>query len=432
MPYAFSIIRIFLVTLGLLTLSFFNILKSLGGYEHPGDKFGFVLGSVLGSFGISLVMEFILFLITRKGRDQVKKSYQKKENLEDAEHITKQSYFSDVEIEKMEGKFLNFGELLFNVLKLFRRSWLKAWLRPVLWVLLLLLSFVFGAFVLGLFFALIYNILIIYNNYIALIILFLVIAAVAISAYLLLIWGLIQASIRNLVLIDNKNASFWRHGFDIWSIFCKRLGVAFLFFSINFAFTILYLQLQILNLFIDYRNVLSWLVLLAYASLVAWFNYTIFLILSLVTFKDFNVMQSVRATLAIIKGNFKRIFFRYFWISLIGVLVMAIFSGISFLIVYQMFMFNLTEGYSDLIFNLEAIFVVMMLLLFIWILYTIFYYIQYTSFTNLIHFAKLKSANHYNWTGRKYKLFNTVVIISIFIFLFEFSYYPVLAKDFEL
>ena len=101
---------------------------------------------------------------------------------------------------------MNFGELLQNALKLFRRSWFKAWLCPVLWILLLLLGFAFGAFVLSLFFTLIYNILIIYNNYIALIILFLVIAAVAISAYLLLIWGLIQANIRNLVLIDNKNA----------------------------------------------------------------------------------------------------------------------------------------------------------------------------------------------------------------------------------
>jgi len=59
------------------------------------------------------------------------------------------SYFKDDELELMKSKFLDFSELTTYSIRLFQRSWWRAFLAPILWSVLCVLGFIVASVVAG-------------------------------------------------------------------------------------------------------------------------------------------------------------------------------------------------------------------------------------------------------------------------------------------
>ena len=110
------------------------------------------------------------------------------------------SYFKDEELELMKSKFLDFSELTTYSIRLFQRSWWRAFLAPILWSILCILGFFVVSLVGGFIFGLMVSLLTLSNQTTLLTIVGLLIFAAVLAWVVGYIYVIFQIYIRNLVL----------------------------------------------------------------------------------------------------------------------------------------------------------------------------------------------------------------------------------------
>lgn len=313
------------------------------------------------------------------------------------------SYFKDEELDLMKNKFLDFPELASYSIKLFQRSWWKAFLAPILWSLICIIGFIVVSAIGGFVFGLIITLVTLSKQTALIGIAWLFVFGVILAWVLGYIYLIFQIYMRSLVLLGDSGATFWKPNTKIWSVFSRILGLGFILAPISLLISTITLTVLSTS---GTENIMYTVINSSAVSVLSiWISGFLFPFSALVLFKGFNVKQALLAGWQMNKTKMSDLVYRNFFIALVIALPLILQSYISY-----NFVINKASD-PKLLAQLLASYIV--LLIVGTVSGTILKYLCFTSYTNIYLLNQTKEAREFELSEDQNSKLDNIVILAI-------------------